>query len=81
MTNVTVEVPDAITTELAQYGISDKQIGQVVLQVLNRWLEALEEREDVRDVAEAERLLAEDPGAFMTLEEFNAALDDEEAAS
>ncbi len=95
MTTVTIEVPDTLTSELAQYGISDEQIEVLMVQVMQmwlrmgrshlsrelvqRWLEALEESEDVRDVQETERMLVETPGAFMSLEEFNAAFDEEES--
>ncbi len=91
MTQLIVEVPDTLTAELAYYGISDEQISQIVVQVMemwlrtgketlslaliSRWLEALEDQEDIRDVAETERLWEEDPDAFMSLEEFNAACD------
>lgn len=93
MAKVTIEVPDTLTTQLAHYGISDEEIQLLVVQVMEMWLqagegylsqklirlwlEALEDYEDVRDVEYTEQLLVDDPGAFMTLEEFNAAYADD----
>ncbi len=97
MAFVTLEIPDTLTEELAQRGISDEHIQGLVIQVMKmwlrtgqaylsqelitQWLEALEDREDIRDVADAERAWLEDPAAFMTLEEFNAAYDTPHGAS
>lgn len=48
--------------------------------VFERWQEVLEDLEDSRDAAIVDRLFREEPEAFLSLEEFNTALDTAEAA-